>query len=85
LVVDGIADLQAGRDTAHAALVRTAAPRLREIGIQIPASSSEQPGSHRLYELLSHDDPAGAYGRYNALIRRVASFADAAEQRAAQR
>jgi len=85
LVVAGMADLQAGRDTPDAALVRMAAPRLREIGIAVPQSASNQPGSHRLYELLSERDPAGAYSRYNALLGRMASFASAAEQRAAQR
>lgn len=85
LVVAGMADLQAGRDTPDAALVRTAAPRLREIGIAVPLSASDQPGSHRLYELLSENDPAGAYSRYNALLGRMASFASAAEQRASQR
>lgn len=85
LVVAGMADLHAGRDTPNAALVRMAAPRLREIGFAVPRSEADQPGSHRLYELLSEDDPAGAYSRYNALLGRMASFASAAEQRAAQR
>jgi hypothetical protein len=85
LVIDGVADLRGGKDTAYAALVRTAAARLREIGISVPEGASPQPSSHRLYELLSQDDPAGAYGRYNALLGRMASFANAAEQRAAQR
>jgi len=85
LVNDGVADLRIGRDTAYAALVGTAAPRLRELGIAVPETASNQPSSHRLYELLSQEDPAGAYGRYNALLGRMASFANAAEQRAAQR
>jgi hypothetical protein len=85
LVTDGVADLRAGKDTAYAALVRTAAPRLRELGISVPERVSRQPSSHHLYDLLSQDDPAGAYGRYNALLGRMASFANAAEQRAAQR
>jgi hypothetical protein len=85
LVTAGIADLHAGRDTPDAALVQTAAPRLREIGIRVPAAPAGRPSSHRLYELLSNDDPAGAYGRYNALLGRMASFASAAEQRATQR
>ena len=85
LVSEGTADLRAGRDTAYAALVRSAAPRLREIGLSVPQPTADQPGAHRLYELLSEADPAGAYGRYNALLGRMASFADAAEQRASQR
>lgn len=85
LVTDGVEDLRAGKDTPRAALVLTAAPRLREIGISVPESAFGEPSSHRLYDLLSRDDPAGAYGRYNALLGRMASFANAAEQRAAQR
>lgn len=85
LVTDGVADLRVGKDTACAALVRAAAPRLREIGISVPERVSDQPDAHRLYELLSQEDPASAYGRYNALLGRMASFANAAEQRAAQR
>ncbi len=79
LVADGIADLRSGRDTTSAALVRMAAPRLRDIGLEIPATQSEQPGGHRLYDLLSSADPAGAYSRYNALVGRMVSFAQAAE------
>lgn len=85
LVTAGIADLEQGADTPSAALVQMASPRLRGIGIPVPASASPQPSSHRLYELLSRDDPTGAYGRYNALLGRMASFADAAEQRASER
>lgn len=85
LIAEGTADLRAGRDTPFAALVRSGAPRLRGLGLSIPHDDADQPASHRLYELLSRDDPNGAYGRYNALLGRLASFADAAEQRAAQR
>jgi hypothetical protein len=85
LVTEGTADLRAGRDTAYAALVRSAAPRLREIGLSVPQPDADQPGAHRLWELLSEGDLASAYGRYNALLGRMASFADAAEQRASQR
>lgn len=79
LVTAGIADLQGGRDTTSAALVRMAAPRLRDIGFEIPSASDGEPGGHRLYELLASEDPAGAYSRYNALIGRMVSFARAAE------
>jgi hypothetical protein len=34
---------------------------------------------HRLYALLVEDDPDGAHARYNALVRRVVSYARAAE------
>jgi hypothetical protein len=79
LVVDGIADLRGGRDTTSAALVRMAAPRLRDIGFEIPPAPDDEPGGHRLYDLLSEDDPVGAHSRYNALVGRMVSFARAAE------
>jgi hypothetical protein len=79
LLISGLADLRGGHDTTSAALVRMAAPRLRQIGFDIPASESDQPGGHRLYDLLSENDPAGAYSRYNALVSRMVSFAQAAE------
>lgn len=60
-------------------LVSMAAPRLESVGIDVPACPVPIP-SHRLYDLLERDGP-GAHSRYNALIRRIVSFARAAEQR----
>jgi hypothetical protein len=78
-VVDaGICDLAAGRDTEPAFLVAIAAPRLRALGIEVPAGGGEQP-DHSLYELLSERDPGDAHSRYNALIRQMVSFCRAAE------
>lgn len=77
LVSAGLADLQADRETPPALLVAMAAPRLRRVGVAVPALAIERP-SHRLYELLSEEGP-GAHSRYNALVSRVVSFARAAE------
>jgi len=54
-----------------------ASPRLRALGFDVPVSVGAGP-SHRLYELLEREGP-GAYSRYNALVRRMVSFARAAE------
>jgi len=81
LVDAGLADLAAGVDSVAAALVRGAGPRLTALGIDIPPSASNVPATHRLYELLA-SEAADPYGRYNALLARIASFADAAESRA---
>jgi hypothetical protein len=54
-----------------------ASPRLRALGIEVPLCEGAGP-SHRLYELLEREGP-GAHSRYNALVRRIASFARAAE------
>jgi hypothetical protein len=78
LVAAGLKDLAAGRETVAALLVSMASTRLRSIGIDVPASGMSQP-SHRLYDLLAEDDPRTAHSRYNALTRRLVSFARAAE------
>ena len=80
LVSSGLADLAAGRETENALLVTMAAPRLRALGIDVPAARAGQ-ASHRLYELIARDHD-GAHSRYNALVGRIASFARAAEHAA---
>jgi hypothetical protein len=78
LVEAGLKDLQAGLETIEALLVAIGAPRLRRIGLSLPQQLPREP-EHRLYELLSQDDPDSAHSRYNALIRRLVSFERAAE------
>lgn len=78
LVIAGIGDLAAGRESEASLLVAMAAPRLRAIGIDVPDGGGEQP-SHRLYEVLSEREQGGAHSRHNALIGRMVSFARAAE------
>ena len=76
LVLRGIADLDANRDSAEALLVSIGAPRLRSLGLEVP-KSVESP-EHRLYELLARERGDAAHSRYNALIRRLVSFERAA-------
>ena len=67
-------DLGAGRTaTAAALLVAIGAPRLRDLGVELPADLPAEP-EKRLYELLAADDADAAHSRYNALIRRLVSF-----------
>lgn len=77
LVAEGLADIAAGRETAAGLLVLMASPRLRALGIEVRTAGSAQ-ASHRLYALLEREGP-GAHSRYNALVRRIVSFARAAE------
>lgn len=77
LVAQGLDDLSNGRETVHALLVLVGAPRLRTLGIPVPASATPLP-EHRLYELLAATDEDTAHSRYNALIRRLVSFEHAA-------
>jgi hypothetical protein len=81
LVRTGLEDLACGRESEAALVVAMAAPRLRALGIDVPDGGGSFP-SHRLYALLS-EGGAGAHGRYNALVGRIASFARAAEHAAA--
>jgi hypothetical protein len=78
IVLPGIEDLEAGRETINAFAVRAAASRL---GVRELAGDddAEEPAAHRLYLHLSRELGDGAYSRYNAILARVASFARAAE------
>jgi hypothetical protein len=72
VIAEGLADLSACRDTVAACLVSIGSPRLRQLGIDVPAVL---PGAeHRLYLLLSQADPDSAHSRYNALVRRLVSY-----------
>ena len=89
----GVRDLAAGATgTAAALLVRIAAPRLRRLGVAVPRTvprTGAQAGAaigapaepddpeRALYLLLAAEDPRTAHGRYNAMVRRVTSFARA--------
>ncbi len=85
LVRTGQLDLAAGDVTIAAMLVSVAGDRLRSLGLDLPAApASAAPTRQRelmLYELLlaaQVDDP---YARYNALLRELDSFLEAAEGR----
>lgn len=83
LVSSGLVDLAAGRVSEAALVVAMAAPRLRALGYEVPELAGATP-SHRLYALLATADGAGAHSRYNALVRRMVSFARAAEHAASR-
>jgi hypothetical protein len=77
LVEVGLRDLRAGVESLPALLVAIGAPRLRRLGLEVGPSIPNP--EHRLYALLSRDDPRSAHSRYNALVRRLVSFERAAE------
>jgi hypothetical protein len=79
----GVADLRAGLESPEALLVAIARERLIDVGFAVPRILSERP-AHRLYDLLAENDPNDAHSRYNALLRRIVSFARAAEHAAAR-
>jgi hypothetical protein len=80
IVLPGLADLEAGRETVNASAVQSAAPRLRRAGLSVPPSSGYVPAAHVLYRQLSEELGDGAHSRYNAILSRVVSFAGAAER-----
>ena|SRR5436190_24038309 len=80
IVLPGLADLEAGRESVNASAVQAAAPRLRRAGVNAPSATGDVPAAHQLYRQLSDQLGDGAHSRYNAILARVASFAGAAER-----
>ena len=73
LIEEGLADLAAEVESAAALLVAIGAPRLRSLGLAIPAHTIANP-EHRLYLTLSEQHGTAAHSQYNALVRRLVSF-----------
>jgi hypothetical protein len=80
IVLPGLADLKAGRESVNASAVQAAAPRLRRAGIDAPSADGDTPAAHVLYQQLSAELGDAAHSRYNAILSRVVSFAGAAER-----
>jgi len=78
LLQEGLTDLNRGLETVPALLVSIGAPRLRRIGLPVPERVFPSP-ERRLYDLLAESDVDSAHSRYNALVRRLVSFENAAE------
>ncbi len=78
IIIQGLSDLSDGSETIASLLVSIGAPRLMRSGLTIPSKTFSTP-EHRLYALLSADDPDAAHSRYNALIRRLVSYERAVE------
>lgn len=78
LIAGGIAALERGERTVEAALVALGAPRLRGIGVGVPANADtiSEPNL-ALYAAVC--ESGGDYFRYNALLDTLLSFAQAAE------
>jgi len=80
LVEQGLADLAGKRTTDNSLLLLIAAPRLRRLGFEIPAAPSPVPPEHQLYDRLAARLGTAAHSHYNALIRRIVSFAHVLER-----
>jgi len=90
LLARGLADLYLGKASENALLVSIAGPRLRGLGLEVPelpkrvVDGAVESYEHRLYDLLSDQDRARAHSRYNAVLRRMVSYARAAEHASAR-
>lgn len=77
LVERGLEDLRHGRETVESLLVSVGSARLRAAGLAVGNALPDP--EHRLYEILSREDPDAAHSRYNALLGRLTSFENALE------
>lgn len=83
LFAKGVADIRAGEQTEASLLVSLVRTRLLQAGLEVPTARVARPG-HELYDLLAAEHGDDAHTRYNALLRRIASFARAAEHAASR-
>lgn len=75
LVQRGADELARREVTEASLLVSLAATRLTSLGV--PVVDPLPDADHRLWALLAEDDPDGAHGRMNALVRELVSFEQA--------
>ena len=80
LVAEGLRDAATGVESVGALLIAIGAPRLRRLGLSVPASLPAD-GELRLYRRLKDAHKSDAYAEYNALIRELVSFERALEHR----
>jgi len=76
LIREGLNDLANGVESVPALLVLIGAPRLRDLGFDVP-DTPDFP-EDRLYATLALEYGNAAHSQYNALIRRLVSFERAA-------
>lgn len=82
LILAGLEAHRRGERTVEALLVSIGAPRLRRLGLDVPAETlGEKPPELELYYTLGAQYPGDTHSRYNALIRRLVSFERAMERR----
>lgn len=84
LIQTGLADLARDRLTPDALAVSVARERLRRLGIEVGVPSDVVPNRQvelALYARLVQQGERDPYARYNALLRDLSSFLEAAEGR----
>jgi hypothetical protein len=78
VIESGMRDLAEQRSSIQALQVSIAAPRLRLLGLRLPEPLPDP--EERLFAQLAATHGNGAHSRYNAMIRRLVSFARVAAQ-----
>ncbi|MEO8196299.1 MAG: hypothetical protein ABI689_06215 [Thermoanaerobaculia bacterium] len=73
LICKGLIDLEHGEESEESLLVEISASKLRQLGFEIAVPRRPLP-EHALFQRLVTADPDRAHSRYNALLRRLASF-----------
>ena len=82
LVLAGLKELREGEPGEYGLLVLIASPRLNRLGLEVPTRNDiSSPVEHQLYARLEISHESNAYSHYNSLLRRMASFSHALEQR----
>lgn len=74
ILADGLADLATGKRTPARLLLAIGEPRLRRLGVPLPAKTAVEDPERALYRLLAAADVDGAHSTYNAWIRRLVRF-----------
>jgi hypothetical protein len=69
LIREGLRDVSRGIDSIPALLVLTAAPALRDAGVDVPDAPFSPEA--RLYEIVATERGDGAHSHYNALVRSI--------------
>ncbi len=81
-VIAGLKELREGTPREFGLLVLIASARLNALGLDVPRRYDiVRPVEHQLYGLLELTHANGAYSYYNSLLRTLASFLHALENR----
>lgn len=79
-IVDrAINDLEHNKGSSAAIALQVIAPRLRLMGFEVPTLALDESPELGLYRQLSNENVLDPYSSYNAILRRLYSFAAAVE------
>ena len=81
LILQGLEDLAAQRESISSLLVQIGAPRLRLLEVSAPGMIEGSDPERRLYQLLCEEHGREAHSQFNSLIRQLVSFERGLERR----